>query len=411
MSEEHTPKRVGRTLTLLLLLAACAVAWGLTDAAPAEACLHLGQDGTISQSGQHGLILFKDGVEHLVLGVDARLEDTTPDKLAWVVPVPNVPDKYETVEGPLFQELHRWVRLEETSGLRVADVGGGAARDPLRVLRATRAGPYLIQPIQGKGPAAAAAMNGWMTREGFQPIPDETLRYYIERNWTFLAVRVVPNDEGFSQREGLPPLHMAFAAERPVYPLKLSTHMGRYAVRIYLVTEDAIPDEAFAAAVEADFHVAGDRNGRGALGSHPRLGARHGEFAPADAPETLQPLLADAGLADLPTLHLRVLHHRRLRGAKVAEWGEDLAFPPFEDAAAADMSVRVAEPAAPPALPTDVQAAVETAQGALEAAEAQVAGPAAPVAEPAGCGCRAHGRGDAGWFFVLLALRWTRRPS
>ena len=42
--------------------------------------------------------------------------------------------------------------------------------------------------------AGVAALGKWVKDNGFVPLEKDKLSYYVERNWTFLAVRIQPAD-------------------------------------------------------------------------------------------------------------------------------------------------------------------------------------------------------------------------
>ncbi len=264
-----------------------AVALGLLSAmllgrpGPAKACLHppKGSPVKVGQDGQHGLILYDNGLEDLVLRVAAHSEAPLAS-LAWIVPVATVPQRYAVADAGLFETLERWVRLRWKTDPRLRARGRGAgssrgARDgagALRLLRPVQVGPYRIQPVQGQGPQAVEALAAWMREQGFVQIPEASTRYYAERGWTFLAIRVVPpeGETTLPTRGALPPLRIRFRTPVIVYPLKFSTHMGRMRVRIDVLTARPIERAALEGARRRGFHVWSAR-----WGYLPARGPRH----------------------------------------------------------------------------------------------------------------------------------------
>lgn len=409
-----------RMLSLLAL-----VLVSLTGSAIAHACMHpFAADNSrtrIKQLGQQALVLFHDGVEELILKVDYAFdadtyEGSAPASLAWVVPVPSIPSHYSAEEDGLFTVLDEWVGLEDIrlSRMRSAMSAGGSAgpsvrRSPLELLPTVVVGPYAIQPIRAQGAGAGQALNEWMREHSFAEIPDETMQHYIARRWTFLAVRASA-DDSLGATGSLPPLSIRFATDRPVYPLKFSTHMGTFPVRAYLITADDLPDSAFAGATQRGFVVAGT----GRFGENGHLGnTRHGQsflrtrvhgFSLGEAPAPVRSLLGAVGLGVQSELYVRVLRHRNLAGETIAGWDEDLAFPAYanqEEATAAPFSVEELD------LP-------EAEENAPEASAATAA-PAPPVpaaaAESNGCACRiaTRRRGPPiGLALIGFALYWRR---
>ncbi len=184
---------------------------------PAEACLHPAGSGAkpVTQSGQQAIVLHDGKVEDLILRVD--YEGLDAPSLAWVVPVPAVPTRYEALEPGLFDEVGRWVNLRREPARRPRsrrkrDGPTPASTPALTLLPEVKVGPFQIQPIKAQGPQAAAELNGWMTENGFAAIPDASLAYYVERSWTFLAIKIDPKAGGaFDSRGGLSPLHLTQA--------------------------------------------------------------------------------------------------------------------------------------------------------------------------------------------------------
>jgi hypothetical protein len=308
------------------------------------ACIHAyaPQPVAVGQTKQTALLIHQDGVEDLIINVGYRAEAPV-ERLAWVLPVPNVPTRYRTADSALFDELYSWVELQRKPplprGLRTLSTSSAQAVG-LTVLDSVRTGPYQIQPLQATGDAGIAALTTWMTSNGFTPIPREQLSYYVERRWTFLAVRIDSVSEKLDAEGGLPPLHVRFASEQAVYPLKLSTHMGEFPVRLYLVTKESLAPSDFETARAWGFHVAGARAGNLALS--PSISTRYrssdyrvavSQFQDKDAPAALQEILKAIDPSSAQTWHLRVLFAADFRanrennnGLPVSS-GEDLSVP------------------------------------------------------------------------------------
>ena len=70
---------------------------------------------------------------------------------------------------------------------------GGDASDSTRGARSGR--PLSVQPIQASGVEALTTLSKWMESNGFAALPEEGLKYYLERSWTFLAIKVDPSKD------------------------------------------------------------------------------------------------------------------------------------------------------------------------------------------------------------------------
>ncbi len=319
---------------------------------PARACLHPPRDARVSlgESGQEALILYENGVEDLVLRVALR-SDRPLSELAWVVPVPTVPEEYGLARRGLFRALARWVRLRWTPDprLRVRSTSRGRKGGALRLLPPVRVGPYRVQPIQGRGPEAVEALSRWMAEHGFAAIPDESTRYYQERNWTFLAIRVQPPEGAdLPSKSSLPPLRIRFRTPRIVYPLKFSSHMGQMAVRLYVLTPKPLSPSDLLGARRRGFHVWSARHGYlRASGPRHRLsygvpavlharirGPRKANRMPPRLAELVRNRWEERSCGTARKLWLTVLFAPHLNAPSrrgvlyhVTDWPEDLAIP------------------------------------------------------------------------------------
>ncbi|MYX93418.1 DUF2330 domain-containing protein, partial [Streptomyces sp. SID486] len=84
-----------------------------------------------------------------------------------------------------------------------------------------RLGPFDVARLTATDPAA---LQEWLHAHGFSlPARLKTaLRPYVDRHWEYVAVRLVPRTHGTPLHGALDPLHLTFAADRPVYPMRLS---------------------------------------------------------------------------------------------------------------------------------------------------------------------------------------------
>ena len=422
-------------------------------ARPADACLHAaGAAPTaepISQRGQQAIILHDGTTEDLILRVE--YEGVDAPSLAWIVPVPSMPTAYGAMDAKLFEEVGDWVQLRrvEPPVMRAASADGGEKAAPsapplLQLGPPAKVGPFAIQPISVEAgadrKAGGEALNAWMRDNGFAEISAEGLAYYVDRGWTFVAVKIDPDGgaDKIAAEGGLPPLRLTFASTSAVYPLKLSTHMGELTARVYLVTGAAVPQAAvadlpskgFEAVVGGAYKVAPRRAATG-------LETAVSTFAATDAPQSLRSLLT-ARFADAGQLHMSVLLSELVnadapelftdvKGSfRPIDWAEDLAVPPLSppaatdaeaDAkAAAEMKAAGIDPDTKigPVLPAKNEAAPDGDADANESAGATKPSKSAPATKPStGCGCRASEQtgplGGATPWLVALGLTSLRR--
>ena len=321
----------------------------------AEACLHAqgasehsSKDTPVKQTNQTALILFNGEEEELILSADYHTSERVKS-LAWVLPVPSFPTQYEAASDKLLPVLNRWARLKRKAkllrakGKRVAKSSRHRpSKTPLiRLAKPAHVGPYHIQPIQASGTEAMSALNEWMTSHGFKPLPEEGLQYYLERSWTFLAIKVEPSGETASLQShgGLPPLKVRFPSKRVIFPLKFSTHMGVFSARIYLFSSVKFTQKDFAGAHERGFEVVHQGKYLGtARFSRQDLGATS-QVYPATLPAPLQSIVGNFFGDQRPTFS--VLFNERINTSdkpygygkwhtaqfKPEFWVEDLSVP------------------------------------------------------------------------------------
>jgi hypothetical protein len=235
---------LGLATALTLLLASSAVA-----------CLHAPQDSglKIEQEGQTAVIFWADGRQELFLSVDYEVKGGVPNRksastgLAWVIPVPSAPDSYQVAEAGLFDlaraawhEAKPKVPAIESDGPLARSLGPKSASRGIRLLEKVDVGDYEIQPIQTKDKESGAALNAWLTGNGFAEVPAGNMAYYLERSWTWLAVKAKP--AAGATKGKLKPLQISFASDEIVYPLKFSSHQGKFRVELYVVTEKPLAD-------------------------------------------------------------------------------------------------------------------------------------------------------------------------
>ncbi len=103
-------------------------------------------------------------------------------------------------------------------------------------------GEYDVNVLKASGPEAAAELNDWLVAAGFHAYPLEGMRYYTERKWTFLAVKVNKEKAAQSLAEvgGLKPLRISFAADKIYLPLKLFAAGGEIGLQASFFTESPL---------------------------------------------------------------------------------------------------------------------------------------------------------------------------
>jgi hypothetical protein len=373
----------------------------------------------VTQRGQQLLVLHADGEQHLVIRIDYAT-GAPVEKIGIVVPVPAVPTAYGTASAELFDQLDKWVRLRRVIRQPMPRSTGSQSAAPREraqsvvLLEPARAGPYHIQPIQGRGAGAVRGINEWLVENDMAPIPEAALSYYAERNWTFLAVRVEAEGAPLAKEASLPPLRIRFPSPQAVLPLRLEGQGERVPIRVYHLSAVSLGNDAYQAAHDRRFEVAATPEaaylGRADPYGQGTLRAEVGRFEREQAPEALRQELGEAGgvFAGQEPLFVRVLHHRGLgsRGENPMAWDEELTIPGLPPGQRVEGVASSADDDS--AAPRDEPPVAPAAGAVGEAAQADTP-PHAPEEPRSRRGCQSAPQPGIsfGWLALALALAFA----
>jgi uncharacterized protein DUF2330 len=224
----------------------------LLTAAACFACIHPPIDfqGRVAE-GEKEALLFNDGqFAHLVVRTSLTSSETLPGRMAWVIPLPSMPEKIDVVEPALFDELFFLTRPpRDSGGLNRPEMKGEsplpakAAAPGIRVHAERSVGEYTVQPVEILSESAGGELNAWLSANRFGTVPPENQRFYLKKGAAFLAVKL----HGLAGNAAeMKPLHLAYPSPRAVLPLKFSTHSGQFDVTLYTVTAHEPPESMFA---------------------------------------------------------------------------------------------------------------------------------------------------------------------
>ncbi|MCZ7646564.1 MAG: DUF2330 domain-containing protein [Planctomycetota bacterium] len=211
---------------------------------PSLACIHPPRtyEGSIGSQAQEAILLYADGQEELILKVDYAAGGGALESFGWVITVPNEPERYEVADPKLFKDVFQWAqRYEPVQRNAPWNAEAEDAPNPQHALemgKRVQVGPFDIQPVRGRGQAAAKGLNDWLTKNGFAALEEKSTAWFVERNFTFLCVKVVPGEgqKALGASGALPPLQLSFKTEKPYFPLKLSATQGAFELNLYTLT-------------------------------------------------------------------------------------------------------------------------------------------------------------------------------
>ncbi len=220
---------------------------------------------------QRAAIVFKDGVETLIVQSDVEGEGTS---YGWLLPLPAEPTSIEPCAANALNALTRVVHPEvagtpklfvafsvlfllvaavtchdhlgrkdrgtvrasvmsvlsgvvillvlATLWLPALSSAGLAECSDVEVLQTTKAGVYDVTIIKGR---TEEAVRSWLASNGFAcpASANEVIRGYVAKEWCFLAAKVTPNAKGPVAHH---PLKIAFPTSVAIYPLRLTGSDG-----------------------------------------------------------------------------------------------------------------------------------------------------------------------------------------
>lgn len=249
-------------LAVLIVLTAAPLAWSCCMVPATFA-------GSIGQDAQQAVMFYRDGREDLILGIDYRITPPPiagkalasdpddppllPDRFAWVITVPNEPDRYELADRELFAQVDRWAHDKVVPPRPIprgvkADGKATPEAAPTGAIELGQReviGPYDIQPVRGVGPDALSGLNDWLRDNGFPAEDPAHMKYFVDEGFTFLAIKISkPADaDAVGDAGKLPPLHLSFETDAPYYPLRFSSRQGVFGVNLYVLSIEPVDYE------------------------------------------------------------------------------------------------------------------------------------------------------------------------
>ncbi|MFI5818003.1 DUF2330 domain-containing protein [Streptomyces rishiriensis] len=175
-----------------------------------------------------------DGVREQV--VTSLTVDGDAERAAWIMPVPHRatvrlgdPELFgqlAAVTAPVHRTRHHfWPQDGDwpltTGGDANAPTPPGMWPGRVGVVGRERLGPFDVARLAATDPAD---LDRWLRANGFPPPAGlaSALRPYADLRWEYVAVRLAPERAGSALRGRLDPLSVSFAADRVVYPMRLS---------------------------------------------------------------------------------------------------------------------------------------------------------------------------------------------
>jgi len=238
------------------------IAFGILFRAPAtNACLHFSKDYTGNlQEGLQEYFIYHDGENaHMIVRTEL-IANKFPKEIAWVLPFPTLPTKYQEDENVLFSEIYR--HFPETESALGSNFGGGAKEkgitaavpSGLRIREPIQAGGYTIQPIEILNDFAGNEFNTWLKKNKFNPMPLRNQKYYLKKGAVFLALRMQMN---FPYGASLvaKPLHITYKSDQIAIPMKFTHDNRKFDLDIYVFSKKELNSDFSAQYLKKVHHV------------------------------------------------------------------------------------------------------------------------------------------------------------
>lgn len=170
------------------------------------------------------------------LVVKSGVKGELPEDMAWVFPLPSVPDDYKEIEGDIFSELGKFFS-ERAPIPRGAPPGmwrKGMIAQGIIVHEKETVGDYEIVPIEIADEAIGGeALNQWLRRQGYAEVGEEIQGPYLKKGAAFLAIKVKPKSDSTE----LKPLLIRYRSEEMRFPLRFSHNDRTFDLNLYLLHE------------------------------------------------------------------------------------------------------------------------------------------------------------------------------
>ncbi|MCO6007877.1 DUF2330 domain-containing protein [Actinoallomurus purpureus] len=217
----------GRPLARILVpLVVAAAALGVVRPSWACGCgaLITSTASGVDVAEETSIVRYDGSAEEIVmrLSVRSRARDA-----AWLMPTPARAavtlgergwfDQLDRLTEPRVVRRRHWLpRLGDDRSAGAPAPGRGGR---VGVLARQRLGPFEVTTLSAADPHALAA---WLTAHGYhlKERLAQALAPYVARRWTYTAIRLAPESGPLTGE--LDPLRIRFAADAPVYPIRLS---------------------------------------------------------------------------------------------------------------------------------------------------------------------------------------------
>jgi hypothetical protein len=201
----------------------------------------------VKEDRKEALLFEKDGLSHLV--VRTRISSPElPRSLAWVIPTPRVPVIVKEESADLFPQLYKLIpdRIQVTPTLYSFLPSCSTLPMPgqaIVVHQPQSTEHYTTQIIEIRTDNASEALNAWLVKNGFSPVPEQNQRHYLIPGRAFVCVKIRKMPDGTAAQ--IPPVHLAWQGTEATLPLKFSSHSGVFDADLYVLSRKRLSSDQF----------------------------------------------------------------------------------------------------------------------------------------------------------------------
>jgi hypothetical protein len=215
--------------------------------APVFACgAYIPLEGEASLDRERALVIWDGAIEQALIEL-AVTSDAA--EAAWIIPTP-APAEVELGDAAVLDLLDDLTRpkivVEHRPGWPALMAGAGApeAAGGVDLLSRQTLGPFDVATLAATD---AGALQGWLAENGYV-LPDTlgpVLEPYVERGWTYVAVRLTPEAQGDTLTGQLDPLWLTFPAAEPAFAMRAAaTAYAEFPLTLYVLAEHRVTKNA-----------------------------------------------------------------------------------------------------------------------------------------------------------------------
>lgn len=247
MLDARRNRSIVRLVTAVLF---CALAFGASTAYACGCGIYIPSEGEAEVAHERALVRWDGQREDILMSLGVL---GASKEAAIILPIPSQAevklgdkdlfDELDEMTKPLVRQETEWVLGLGGASRALPPEGVGAGAPPVSVLSRQNIGPFDVANLAATD---ATALKGWLDDNGFQldPAIGAVLQPYVDKGWTFVAVRLKPETASGELGGDLAPLWLAFDSNELVYPMRASAHAANtQALALYLLAAHRVNKE------------------------------------------------------------------------------------------------------------------------------------------------------------------------